>query len=173
MNATPLLYLLGILAFAGISRQAIGDDSIGSDQNSSPQASASISAGTALGKYEQYVYMVVASYWYPAVDRVYGSLPPGKVRVRFTITAQGNLENFEVIEGKNFKKLAEISLAAIKAPAPFKPFDPEIVKQVGKKYSDEYTFWLDGKTGGISPASAGPNPKPLPPPPSGSPYSDL
>jgi TonB family protein len=141
MKAGLLFCLAGSLAFAGLFLPA-DDVIIGGGVTTIPVHEAR--------NYQQYVYLVVGSYWYPALDHVFGSLKTGKVRIRFTITSDGNLESAEVFEGKEFKELAELSLAAVKAPAPFRPFPPEFAKKVGKKYTDEYTFTFDGRMGAAS-----------------------
>jgi hypothetical protein len=161
MNAKPLLCLLGFLAFAGFSPQASGDDVIigGPSPSSASLEKATKTPTTLLGKYKQYVYEVVGSYWYPAIDQASFYSSVGKVRIKFTIHMDGTLSDVEVMEGKQLVRLAAISLDALKAPQPFKPFTAELVKENGDKYTDDFTFSTFGKTGTVSPNSiSGPSP---------------
>ncbi len=36
--------------------------------------------------------------------------------------------------------LRNISLNALRSPAPFKPFSPQMIKEVGDSYTDDFSF---------------------------------
>jgi outer membrane biosynthesis protein TonB len=95
---------------------------------------------TELGKYKQYVYEVVGSYWYPSVDQKFGTIGVGMVHVQFTINKDGTLSDVKILEGDNQTILREISVRALRSPAPFNPFSPAMVKEVGDSYTDDFTF---------------------------------
>jgi outer membrane biosynthesis protein TonB len=122
------------MALAGLPLRADSDFFIGESPG------AKLPPTDALGKYKQYVYDVVGSYWYPSVNQHYGIIETGKVRIRYTVHSDGSLTDVTVVEGKNLPLLEKISKQALEAPAPFKPFDAVLLKQVGEKYSDDFTF---------------------------------
>ena len=93
-----------------------------------------------LGKYKQYVYEVVGSYWYPEVDKKFGAIGVGSVTIRFTIHSDGTISDVEVIDGETNQILKSISQNALVSPAPFNPFTPGMIKEVGTSYTDEFSF---------------------------------
>ena len=110
---------------------------LGRSGDTSPAAMA-----TELGKYKQYVYSVVGSYWYPEIDKHFGLIGVGSVHIQFTIHADGTLSDVTVLDGNesNLEQLRTISKNALVAPAPFKPFPPAMVKEVGDSYTDDFSF---------------------------------
>jgi outer membrane biosynthesis protein TonB len=94
----------------------------------------------ALGKYKQQVYLAVGSHWYASVDQALPSLPPGKVHLKFTIHSDGSLTDVILLEGKDFKELVKISSDALESSAPFEPFNDALIKEIGDKYVDDFTF---------------------------------
>jgi outer membrane biosynthesis protein TonB len=104
--------------------------------DNSPAAMASES-----GKYKQYIYEVVGSYWYPAVDKAFGTIGVGSVSIRYTIHSDGTLTDVVITSGQDRNPiLATLSQQALTSPAPFKPFPPAMVKEVGDSYTDEFSF---------------------------------
>jgi outer membrane biosynthesis protein TonB len=95
---------------------------------------------TELGKYKQYVYSVVGSYWYPDIDRHFGLIPVGAVHIQFTIHSDGTLTDVTILEGGNLDLLKTISQQALVKPAPFKPFSDAMIKEVGDSYTDDFSF---------------------------------
>ncbi len=45
-----------------------------------------------------------------------------------------------VLQGDNFEILRDISVNSLRAPAPFKPFPPGMIKEVGDSYTDAFSF---------------------------------
>jgi outer membrane biosynthesis protein TonB len=109
--------------------------SLGRNGDNSPASMA-----TELGKYKQYVYSVVGSYWYPAIDQHFGLIGVGVVHIQFTIHSDGTISDVTVLEGDNLDQLKTISKNALVAPAPFKPFSPAMIKEVGDSYTDDFSF---------------------------------
>ncbi len=95
---------------------------------------------TELGKYKQYVYNVVGSYWYPAVDQKFGTIGVGVVHIQFTIQKDGTLSDVRVLDGDNVMILRNISVDALRHPAPFNPFSEAMIKEVGDSYTDDFSF---------------------------------
>jgi hypothetical protein len=95
---------------------------------------------TELGRYKQYVYSVVGTYWYPDIDSHFGIIPVGMVHIQFTINKDGTLTNVVVLDGNNLVILRDISKRALVAPAPYKPFTDAMIKEVGDSYTDDFTF---------------------------------
>ena len=110
---------------------------LGRNGDNSPAAMA-----TELGKYKQYIYSVVGSYWYPAVDKSFQVLPVGMVHIQFTIHSDGTISDVVVLQGNepNLQLLMAISKNALVAPAPYKQFSDAMIKQVGDSYTDDFTF---------------------------------
>ena len=108
---------------------------LGREGDNSPAAMA-----TELGKYKQYVYSVVGSYWYPDINKQFGTIGVGMVHIQFTIHSDGTLTDVVVLEGDNLEILRTISKHALVAPAPFKPFNDAMIKEVGDSYTDDFTF---------------------------------
>ena len=120
------------------SQQAIAGSahgSIGRQGNNSPAA-----MKTALGDYKEHIYEIVGSYWYPQIDKAFGTIGVGSVRIRYTIHKDGTLSDVEVIEGDNVMILRDISLQALRSPAPFPIFSDDMIKEVGDSYTDEFSF---------------------------------
>jgi outer membrane biosynthesis protein TonB len=110
---------------------------LGRQGDNSPAAMA-----TELGKYKQYVYSVVGSFWYPAVNKSFQILPVGMVHIQFTIHSDGRISDVVVLEGNepNLQLLMAISRNALVGPAPYKQFSDAMIKQVGDSYTDDFTF---------------------------------
>lgn len=108
---------------------------IGRPGDNSPAAMA-----TDLGKYKQNIYSVVGSYWYPAVTDKFGTIGVGEVTIQYTIHSDGTLTDVKVLEGDDQMILRDISLEALRHPAPFPAFSPAMIKEVGDSYTDQFTF---------------------------------
>ena len=108
---------------------------LGRSGDNSPAAMA-----TELGKYKQYVYSVVGSHWYPDINQHFGIIPVGEVHIQFTIHSDGTLSDVTVLEGDDREILKTISMNALVAPAPYKPFSDAMIKEVGDSYTDAFTF---------------------------------
>ena len=78
--------------------------SLGRSGDNSPAAMA-----TELGKYKQYVYSVVGSYWYPDIDKHFGLIGVGAVHIQFTIHSDGTLSDVTILDGDNLEQLKSIS----------------------------------------------------------------
>lgn len=98
--------------------------------------------GTELGKYKQYVYSVVGSYWYPDVNQHFSYLHSGVVHIQFTMHSNGQVSDVTVLDGDNLRMLKTISENAIIKPSPYKAFSDALVKAVGDKYTDDFTFTI-------------------------------
>jgi len=108
---------------------------LGRQGDNSPAATA-----TELGKYKQYIYAVVGSYWYPDINQHFGIIGVGMVHIQFTIHSDGTISDVVILEGDNLEILKGISRNALVAHAPFKPFSDAMIKQVGDSYTDDFTF---------------------------------
>ena len=102
---------------------------------------------TALQKYKQYVYAIVGSYWFPEVNQSYGSIPAGTVQIKFVVHSDGTLTDISVLnEGKGDGTiLKKLSTGAMEAGAPFRPFNEALIKEVGKSYTDTFSFTIPAK----------------------------
>jgi outer membrane biosynthesis protein TonB len=127
-------------AAAQLQQAASVHGALGQQGDNSPAAMA-----TELGKYKQYIYSVVGSYWYPDINRHFGTIGVGTVHIQFTIHSDGTLSDVTVLEGDNLEMLKTISKNALVAPAPFKPFPEAMLKQVGDSYTDDFTFSIYGQ----------------------------
>ena len=122
------------------SQQAVegsAHGALGRAGDTSPAAMASD-----LGKYKQYIYEVVGSYWYPPINQSFGTIGVGSVHIQFTIHKDGTLTDVRVLDGDSpsLTILRNISLNALRSPAPFKPFSPGMIKEVGDSYTDDFSF---------------------------------
>jgi outer membrane biosynthesis protein TonB len=120
------------------SQQAVAGSahgSLGRAGDTSPAAMASD-----LGKYKQYIYEVVGSYWYPSINQKFSTIGVGSVHIQFTISKDGTLSDVRVLDGNNLLILRDISVNALRSPAPFKPFSPGMIREVGDSYTDDFSF---------------------------------
>ena len=120
------------------SQQAVAGSAhgaLGRNGDTSPAAMASD-----LGKYKQYIYEVVGSYWYPSINQKFSTIGVGSVHIQFTISKDGTLSDVRVLDGNNLLILRDISVNALRSPAPFKPFSPGMIKEVGDSYTDDFSF---------------------------------
>ncbi len=109
---------------------------LGMSGDTSPAAMA-----TELGKYKQYVYSVVGTYWYPDVNQHFGTIGVGQVSIQYTIHSDGTLTDVSITQGDNFIILRDISKNALMAPAPFNRFSDAMLKELGTdSYTDEFSF---------------------------------
>jgi outer membrane biosynthesis protein TonB len=111
--------------------------SLGRNGANSPAAMA-----TELGKYKQYVYQVVGTYWYPDIDQHFGTIGVGMVHIQFTIHSDGKMTDVHVLPdtSPNVMILQTISHNALIKPAPYKPFSDALIKEVGDSFTDDFTF---------------------------------
>jgi hypothetical protein len=133
---------MGVLVLAGFPLHAYDDIIVGPWLTKNPATNplTPVKAPTdALGKYKHQIYIAVGSRWHASVDQALASLPPGKVRIRFTVHSDGNLEDLKVLEGDRVP-FVDICISSIKSVAPFKRFDEALIKQVGQKYTDDFSF---------------------------------
>jgi hypothetical protein len=149
----PLFCLLVLLVLTSLP--LVADSGSGTRLVTNPVPQAALPAP--LKKYKAYLYDVVGSYWYPTINQIYSTLPSGTVHVRFTVHSDGNISNVEIDEGKNLTGLVNVCLRALKGPAPFKPFDSELIKAVGNKYDDDFTFSIKDDAGNISTSTSTPS----------------
>jgi len=98
---------------------------------------------TDLGKYKQYICAVVGSYWYPDIDKHFGTIGVGTVAIRFTIHSDGTISDVTILGGDD-QILRNISRNALVAPAPYKPFSESMVKEVGDSFTEDFTFSIYG-----------------------------
>ena len=111
---------------------------LGRQGDNSPAAMA-----TELGRYKQYVYSVVGSYWYPSIDKQFGLIGVGSVHIQFTIHSNGQITDVTVLNAKdadNLQILRDISHNALTKPAPYKAFSDAMIKEVGDSYTDDFSF---------------------------------
>jgi hypothetical protein len=100
---------------------------------------------TELGKYKAKVYRTVGSLWYHKVDQQFQVLPVGMVHIQFTIHQDGSVDT-KVLDGNegSLQILLSISLNSIRESAPFDPFTPSMIREVGESYTDDFTFSIYG-----------------------------
>jgi hypothetical protein len=144
-----LICLVGVLAVAAFPLRA-DSDIIGPFPSPNMPRGPFVSEGSKysddpLGNYKWYVYEVVQSYWHPAINERFGLIEQGKVRLRFTVHSDGSLSDVTLLEGKDQKEFAKICTDSLTSPEPFKPFDSALIKQVGEKYTDDFTFTVPPK----------------------------
>jgi hypothetical protein len=132
-------------ASPSVSLPAVAQDShgaLGTHGANSPEAMA-----TELGKYKQKVYAAIGSYWYPDVDNHFQVLPVGVVHIQFTIHQDGSVSDVKILDGDSgtLQMLRSISQNAILKPAPYDPFPPGMIKEVGDSYTDDVSFSIYGQ----------------------------
>jgi outer membrane biosynthesis protein TonB len=106
---------------------------------------------TALGAYEQKVWVAVGSRWYPKIDNSQQLLGVGVVHIQFTIHSDGTVDTkvLDDVTG-NMQILSSISVNSIRESAPFDPFPPDMVKELidqggdGTSYTNEMSFSIYG-----------------------------
>ena len=100
---------------------------------------------TELGKYKAKVYAAVGSRWYKKVNDQFQVLPVGMVHIQFTVHSDGTVDT-KVLEGDtgNLQMLLSISLNSIREAAPFDPFTPSMIQEVGDSYTDDFSFSIYG-----------------------------
>jgi len=110
--------------------------------NPSPDAMA-----TELGKYKAMVYLAVGSHWYPKVDEHLQALPVGSVRIQYTIYSNGTVTTKVLDAGSGtMQTLFSISYNSIIGAAPFPPFSPALLKELGTdSFTDDFTFSVYGQ----------------------------
>ncbi len=113
---------------------------IGIHGDNSPEAMKS-----PLGMYKAKVYRSIGSLWHHKVDNNIQYMGVGLVHVQFTIHQDGTVET-KVLEGDTgqLQSLLAASVNAIREGAPYDPFPPEMVKDVGESYTDDCTFTIYG-----------------------------
>jgi hypothetical protein len=101
---------------------------------------------TALGEYKAKVYRAVGSRWYEKVDRQIQVLPVGSVHIQFTIYSNGTVSTTVLDSGNvTMQLLLSISRNSITEAAPFDPFPPGMLKELGTdSYTDDFTFSVYG-----------------------------
>jgi hypothetical protein len=119
---------------------------------------------TPLETYRCYVHDTIASRWYSEMTKNdKGGLRYGKVKIRFTVHSDGSVSNFAVVVGDSSGLLKTVTLYVIQESAPFKPFGPDLIKEMGNSYVDDYTFEVTRRKNGMT-AEEAKHRVPLPPP---------
>ena len=118
-----------------------------------PVSSSGVDLNSELGRYKAQIYRAVGSRRYPSIDRAMPVLPLGKVRIQYTIHADGSVET-KVLEGDqndHLKLLLSICLSSIQEAAPFTPFTDSLEREIrkakggdGRSYTDEFSFDIHG-----------------------------
>jgi hypothetical protein len=96
---------------------------------------------TELGRYKAKVYRAVGSRWYEKIGKQLQYIGVGSVHIQFTIYSDGTVST-KVLDGGNstLEMLLSNSRNSITEAAPFPPFTPGMLKQVGDSYTDDFTF---------------------------------
>jgi cytoskeletal protein RodZ len=98
---------------------------------------------TELGKYKAKVYLAVGSRWYQKVGQQLSLLGVGSVHVQYTIHSDGTVD-VTVLDGGtgSLQLLLSLSQNSILEAAPFEPFSPALIKELGgaTSFTDDFTF---------------------------------
>lgn len=113
----------------------------GAPGDNSPSAMA-----TDLGRYKAKVYRAVGARWYEKVASQLQVLGVGSVRVTYTIYKDGTLTITADPDGANpsLMLLHSISINSMTEAAPFDPFTPAMIKEVGDSFTDDFSFSIYG-----------------------------
>ncbi len=95
---------------------------------------------TALSLYQKHIQSVLAYYWSSEVKKHATELEAGTVKLRYVIHADGTISDIAVVEGNNFIVLKRVGQSVLLAGTPYRPFTPELLAEVGDKYTDTRTF---------------------------------
>ena len=111
---------------------------MGNGINTAPQTTA-----TELWRYKVQVYRAVGSRWYAkARGSLLQVLPLGTVHITYTIFSDGHLEIKSDPDANNstLMLLHSVSLNCMKEASPFPPFSDAMKKEVGRSFSDMFSF---------------------------------
>jgi hypothetical protein len=119
---------------------------------------------TPLETYRCYVHDTISPRWYSEMTKNdQGGLRYGKVKIRFTVHSDGSVSDLVVVVGDSAGLLKTVTMNVIRDSAPFKPFGPDLIQEMGTSYIDDYTFEVTRKRGGMT-ATEAEHRVPLPPP---------
>ena len=95
---------------------------------------------TPLETYRCYTNSVIAPIWLREMEANESSLNYRQVKIRCTIHSDGTVTNLKVVAGDYSGLLKTISMKVLLKAAPFRPFSDALVKEIGKSYTDVFTF---------------------------------
>ncbi len=120
------------------------------DSSAGPSA---IPGTTALTKYRCYTHDVVTPLWYREMNRNnFGALRYGEVKIHCRVHADGTVSEVTVVLGDSTGLLKTVSLNVLQSATPFKPFDSDLIREMGTSYVDDFDFKVVRKSA-MSPAA--------------------
>ena len=101
---------------------------------------------TPLAKYRCYTQDVVTPLWYREMAKNnFGGFRYSEVRIRCRVHSDGTVSDMTVVVGESAGLLKTVSLHVLQSAAPFKPFDPALIAEMGTSYVDEFSFKVVSK----------------------------
>lgn len=97
---------------------------------------------TPLSLYKKHIRAVLDYYWAYEVKKHASDLEAGTVKLTYVIHSDGSISDITVVEGNNLKVLKQVGEEVLVAGTPYRPFTPEVMAEVGDKYTDTKTFTI-------------------------------
>ena len=95
-----------------------------------------------LGRYKAKLYRAIGSRWYLYVDQQKAFLEMGRVRVRFFVRADGQIDPPQPMDGSSSSILSSLSIRSIADIGAIEPFSDALREQLGAGYWEEVTFTI-------------------------------
>jgi hypothetical protein len=91
--------------------------------------------------YKAKLYHAIESRWSDKTSSEAILLPPGKVRIQYTVSFDGTITTKVLDPGKSSDVvLLEISVKSIEETSPFTRFSDSMRKEIGDSYTDTFVF---------------------------------
>lgn len=97
----------------------------------------------ALSKYKCSLRDTLAPIWRSEMEKNKTSLRWSLVQIRFRVNADGSISDPMVVVGESAGLNKTVSMKVLLSAAPFKPFNPDLIQEVGKSYIDQIDFTVE------------------------------
>ncbi len=97
---------------------------------------------TPLSLYKKHIRAVLDYYWAYEVKKHASDLEAGTVKLTYVIHSDGSISDITVAEGNNLEVLKQVGEEVLVAGTPYRPFTPEVIEEVGDKYTDTKSFTI-------------------------------
>jgi outer membrane biosynthesis protein TonB len=96
-----------------------------------------------MGRYKAKLYRAIGSRWYLYVRQDSAQVSIGIVKIRFKVSANGEISDLQAVEGSTHHALQAISRRSIlELRGQLDPFPPSMQEQIGDFYWEEVTFTI-------------------------------
>ncbi|MEM9399973.1 MAG: hypothetical protein AAF984_07165 [Verrucomicrobiota bacterium] len=97
--------------------------------------------GSSFGLYKAKLWRAVGSLWYSYIHEHPELYSIGAVKIKFFVSSDGIIKNMQIVSGREYQLLSQISLRSIReVSGQLEPFSEQMKLQLGEGYVEEMSF---------------------------------